>query len=53
MFKETFVRVKGFTSVEEGIQELLENEKINSQNPPYSIIFIDYNLPGISGYEGG
>jgi CheY-like chemotaxis protein len=51
MFKETFVQVNGRSSVEEGIQELLSNE--NKPDPhPYSMIFIDVNMPGVSGIEG-
>jgi CheY-like chemotaxis protein len=51
MFKETFVQVNGRSSVEEGIQELLSNE--NKPDPhTYSMIFIDVNMPGVSGIEG-
>jgi CheY-like chemotaxis protein len=51
MFKETFVQVNGRSSIEEGIQELLSIEK-KTEPCPYAMIFIDVNMPGISGIEG-
>lgn len=51
MFKETFVKVYGRTSVTEGIQEIVKNDQ-NNLNHPYSLIFIDVNMPEISGIEG-
>jgi CheY-like chemotaxis protein len=51
MFKETFVQVNGRSSVEEGIQELISNEQ-NPDSRPYTMIFIDVNMPGVSGVEG-
>jgi CheY-like chemotaxis protein len=51
MFKETFVQVNGRSSVEEGIQELISNEQ-KPDSHPYTMIFIDVNMPGVSGIEG-
>ncbi len=35
---------------EEGIKEIIENDS-NNDNKPYSLIFIDINMPVVSGLE--
>jgi CheY-like chemotaxis protein len=42
--------VNGRISAEEGIQEILENES-KPENTPYSLIFVDINMPEVSGLE--